>query len=600
MPELTQNLNTSTQTEPELPAELPPEGAHSPEKLKVSKRAGGTSRKIYLLRHISKVADSIRENGIYDDTLENIKTHLRPFEKEFGISPVQAALLAGFLDHFDDSSISIGVMAGSVNCTRFEFLQYQDDIQVLEDKKLIRSRQYDENTFYRVPMELMEALNKGEHYKPAEHRNIPLTEFLEITGALFDQRPGEEISYAALAGELKDLIKLNPDLPFCQKLTAYGLSDESMILLMYFCFMSALYFNNGIFRGTMESIYDNASAARKMTRAFLDDTHELLRRKLIAKTIVDEDEYPASEYSVTFALTEKTKKDLIGELVIRQKRKPKEMRDENGLTGHKTIKQRVLFYNAAEAEQIDKLAELLKGDNYRKVCKRLADSGMRTGFACLFSGGPGTGKTETAFQLARKTGRDIMKVDVPAIIGSFVGESEKNIKQQFDRYRAVVKSRKTAPVLLFNEADALFTKRMQLGQANPTVQQMWNVMQNILLEEMENFTGILIATTNMVSNLDKAFERRFLFKIRFDKPNAVGRRSIWQTMIPGLSSADAETLAKSFDFSGGQIENIARKCIMENALSGKAPALGELISFCDKELLEKKSNGIIGFTTALF
>ncbi|GHV73722.1 hypothetical protein AGMMS49940_10240 [Spirochaetia bacterium] len=587
MPELIQSRNTSPKTEPE--------GARSPEKLKVNKRAGGTSRKIYLLRHISKVADSIRENGIYDDALENIKTHLRPFEKEFGISPVQAALLAGFLDHFDDSSISIGVMAGSVNCTRFEFLQYQDDIQVLEDKKLICSCKFHENTFYRVPMELMEALNKGEHYKPAEHRNIPLTEFLEITGALFDQRPGEEISYAALAGELKDLIKFNPDLPFCQKLTAYGLSDESMILLMYFCFMSALYFNNGIFRGTMESIYDNASAARKMTRAFLDDTHELLKRKLIAKTIVDEDEYPASEYSVTFALTEKTKKDLIGELVIRQK-KPKEMRDETGLTGHKTIKQRVLFYNAAEAEQIDKLAELLKGDNYRRVCKRLADSGMRTGFACLFSGGPGTGKTETAFQLARKTGRDIMKVDVPAIIGSFVGESEKNIKQQFDRYRAVVKSRKTAPILLFNEADALFTKRMQLGQANPTVQQMWNVMQNILLEEMENFTGILIATTNMVSNLDKAFERRFLFKIEFDKPNPAGRLSIWQTMIPELPSTDAETLAKSFDFSGGQIENIARKCIMENALSGKAPALEELVSFCDKELLEKKTTGNIGFT----
>jgi SpoVK/Ycf46/Vps4 family AAA+-type ATPase len=254
-----------------------------------------------------------------------------------------------------------------------------------------------------------------------------------------------------------------------------------------------------------------------------------------------------------------------------------------------------MFYNGPETEQVGKLSSILRGDSYREVCKRLADKGMRTGFACLFSGSPGTGKTETAFQIARETKRDIMKVDIPHIIGAYVGESEKNIKDQFDHYRSVVKNTKTAPILLFNEADGLISKRMELTPHNPSVERMWNSMQNIILEEMEDLKGILIATTNMTINLDKAFERRFLFKIEFHKPDRPNRLSIWRSMIPELSGPDMETLADRFEFSGGQIENVARKWIMEQALSGSNPPIEKIIAFCKEELLEKESPGNIGF-----
>lgn len=94
--------------------------------------------------------------------------------------------------------------------------------------------------------------------------------------------------------------------------------------------------------------------------------------------------------------------------------------------------------------------------------------------------------------------------------------------------------------------------------AERAVEKMENSIQNIILQEIEQLDGILIATTNLAENMDKAFERRFLYKIQFEKPDLNCRTQIWQAMIPPLNDADASYLAGKYDFSGGEIENIAR------------------------------------------
>ena len=184
-------------------------------------------------------------------------------------------------------------------------------------------------------------------------------------------------------------------------------------------------------------------------------------------------------------------------------------------------------------------------------------NGYRSGFACLFYGAPGTGKTETVYQIARKTGRSILAVNVPEIKSKWVGDTEKNIKAVFDRYRLLVQRSETAPILLFNEADAIFGHRME-GARN-AVDKMENSIQNIILQEMEDLDGILIATTNLTQNLDPAFERRFLYKIRFERPDASVREKIWHSMLPALSPDECSVLAAAYDLSGGQMENVARK-----------------------------------------
>ena len=122
-------------------------------------------------------------------------------------------------------------------------------------------------------------------------------------------------------------------------------------------------------------------------------------------------------------------------------------------------------------------------------------------------------------------------------------------------------------------------------------------MQNIILEEMENLEGILIATTNLTSNMDKAFERRFLYKVEFHKPEESARTNIWQSMIKGLSHEEANLLAKEFDFSGGQIENIARKQMVNHILYGKVLSLEDIRQDCLSETLQTNSchKPIVGF-----
>ena len=134
-----------------------------------------------------------------------------------------------------------------------------------------------------------------------------------------------------------------------------------------------------------------------------------------------------------------------------------------------------------------------------------------------------------------------------------------------------------------------------VGVAN-AADKMENSLQNIILQEMETLEGIMIATTNLTTNLDKAFERRFLYKIRFDKPSVEARTKIWLTMLQGLSEKDAKTLADQFDLSGGEIENIVRKHSVNAILSGKdAIDIKEIISACQRERISHDHRRKIGF-----
>ena len=239
------------------------------------------------------------------------------------------------------------------------------------------------------------------------------------------------------------------------------------------------------------------------------------------------------------------------------------------------ITEKSLFFADDMEQKVDELNSFLQPEKYHQIQERMKQEGFRN-------------------ELARQTGRQIMVVDVPQIKSKWVGESEKNIKALFDRYRELVKRAKQAPILLFNEADAIIGIRM--NGAQHAVDKMENSIQNIILQEMETLDGIMIATTNLQQNLDTAFERRFLYKIKFEKPDATVRRKIWQKMIPELSDHDATKLAEKFDFSGGQIENVARKYSINSILHGEIDTPLEVLNgYAKEERLEAQQGNRIGF-----
>lgn len=132
--------------------------------------------------------------------------------------------------------------------------------------------------------------------------------------------------------------------------------------------------------------------------------------------------------------------------------------------------------------------------------------------------------------------------------------------------------------------------------ATRAIDKMENSIQNIILEEMESLEGIMIATTNLTTNLDKAFERRFLYKIEFSRPDAEVRSQIWQVMLPSLSAGDARTLASQFDLSGGEIENITRRYTVSTILSGQDTIdLQAIIDLCRCEHISATNRTRMGF-----
>ena len=263
---------------------------------------------------------------------------------------------------------------------------------------------------------------------------------------------------------------------------------------------------------------------------------------------------------------------------------------------HEEIQKKSLFFNPSEQQQIERLTKLLGVKKFGSIQSRLEKEGMRKGFACLFYGGPGTGKTETVLQIARQTGRDVLQVDMSMLRSKWVGESEKNISNVFAYYRYLCDTSEVMPILFFNEADAIISKRKE--DVESSVDKMENTMQNIILQEMEDLDGILISTTNLMCNFDSAFERRFLYKIEFHKPELAVKARIWKSMLKKISKKDAYYLATQFDLSGGQIENVARKRTVNYVLTGKYATLNEIEDFCRTETLgnSQKPYRIAGFS----
>lgn len=261
------------------------------------------------------------------------------------------------------------------------------------------------------------------------------------------------------------------------------------------------------------------------------------------------------------------------------------------------INEKELTYDALVKEQIAFFENSMQHEQYNALRCRLHERNLPSGICALFYGMPGTGKTESVMQIARKTNRNVMHIDIAETKSCWYGESEKLIKKLFADYKkecaAARRAKLPIPILLFNEADAIISTRKSATSSN--VAQTENAIQNIILENLESFDGIMIATTNLAENFDKAFERRFLFKVKFEKASTETSSKIWMSKLEKLSEEQAYELARTYNFSGGEIDNISRKILMNEIITGEAVCFDEIKTFCQQEKLECAETKRIGF-----
>ena len=536
-----------------------------------------------LLQAIEKVVELAEDSKMSEEFMLKAAPEISLLAESYGITERQAVLFCVCMEK-GPRRVDYDDLASFLDLNKIGVLSYASDIDALVRRRLLKFRDVKDEDDFDIPSVVIRSLKHNEVYQLPQRKGLDCAAMFELLDQWFEDLDDDAISPHALCEELQQLFEDNPQVGFVKHLKEYYLSDEDEMMVAYFAHRLVNRDDDDIRFRDIEDLYDNKADFTNAKGKLRSGEHKLQNKKLIEHKCVD------GLADVTrYKMTETAKRELLAEMKINAtEEKLANMLDSSKLT------QKQLFFPKDIQRQVEELGSFLQPENYQKIQERMKEKGFRYGFACLFYGSPGTGKTETVYQLAKKTGRNIMVVDVPQLKSMWVGQSEKNVKALFDRYREQVKRAKLTPILLFNEADAIIGKRK--NGAENAVDKMENSLQNIILQEMEQLDGIMIATTNLQQNMDKAFERRFLYKIKFDKPTEEARASIWHSMIPDLSELDIHTLASKYDFSGGQIENIARHYAIDTILHGQSEdVLPMLIRHCDNERLDETNVKKIGF-----
>ncbi|EAK6287004.1 ATP-binding protein [Campylobacter lari] len=325
--------------------------------------------------------------------------------------------------------------------------------------------------------------------------------------------------------------------------------------------------------------------------------------KLLSSNLLEYDEFVNSLGDVTkiFYLSD----DILQRIInFKEPKKNKKIKLQNLVKSQdifELIEPNINIDDVIMPESTKVLLESILKQQDKKVLERLNKWGIKTNknieAKIIFYGPAGTGKTMSALSMAKAMKKSILSFDCSKILSKYVGESEQNVRKIFDTYKELCQTSKQSPILLLNEADQFLSTRIE---SSGGADKMHNQMQNIFLEQIERFSGVIIATTNFLENLDVAFSRRFEYKIEFKKPNYEQRLMIWQKALPKNAkfddSFDLKKLA-SYELSGAQIVMVVKNTALKAAISKDGIfKMNDFLHTIEKEIESSfDKNKIVGF-----
>lgn len=536
------------------------------------------------VEHAEQIFQKAENSKLSESFFIEVENDLQVLCEYLQLSPQQVVFLVVLLNKsFDNYRVTFDCVSKYLGKSVIGLLHYRDDFNYLVDHNYLEMdgettmMQFDNMHGILVNRDLKTALVEGlplPKLKDCYFEN-PLDLIHEINQSV-EIANSEKTNKTQLHKEITELLDTNTHLSLVEELKTHGLTNLDIGTLL-FCVWENLFIEEHCNLHKISKLFFETQLEQlEFFQTIKNREHNLLSTGLITLKY----ESPFHHSDVLFS--EKCIKIFHKhDLAIENHEK------ENKLfINADKMEAKTLIFDACVQESLSLIQNALQEDQLKQIQNKLGELHGNKGIIAMLHGYPGTGKTEFAKQLALRTNRQLLWVNISETKSYWYGESQKLMKQVFDDYRKKAKSAARMPILLFNEADAIFSRRF--SDMTTPVGETHNAIQNILLEEMERFDGVLIATTNITDNFDAAFERRFLFKVNFPKPNENLRQLIWKSKLPKLRTSDYQKLANQFDFTGGQIDNIIRKKVIYEITQGKQVNMNQLLAFCQDETVNQK------------
>lgn len=519
------------------------------------------SNELLILKHLSKIyTDGISSISVFE--LLNAVFGCKNLEHLRHLKDIRLLIDSGWINHsfgmFKSEKPSQNSLLSLLNTEVFLSSAF---LKILEDGDLV------------LNLPAPKAYNNHLEYLKDEFLRVELYEknslFLtqnDVKSRILSQIQELEKYIKARVCLTKTTIKVE------QILKENGLNDkEKLIFLMLLKQEYANDYENSRELTSLVSLVSDNEFERLENRSLLDDSSRLIQSGLIE---YDEVLNNFSNISRNFFISDE---------ILQSIMHPKNKSNDKKIRLDNAVKEQEIFELIEPTTTIDdvvlneKTKELLNSilkQVDKKVLSRLNSWGIknRRGIDAkiIFYGEAGTGKTMSAVSLAKSLRKQVLSFDCSKILSKYVGESEQNVRKIFDSYKEICKKTKSEPVLLLNEADQFLSTRIDTSSG---ADKMHNQMQNIFLEQIERFEGVLIATTNFLQSLDSAFSRRFDYKIEFKKPDFKARLAIWRKVLPENADFEdgfsIEKLAQ-YNLSGAQIVLVMKNTALKVAIKDDA------------------------------
>ena len=418
------------------------------------------------------------------DVFATIPVEIKRVCDYFEVNTIEAILLATCFVKSCFNAVELPEIIKHFGLENHSFLIYLENFNLLTFKSIvIKTENRNSENNYKLSQHIYDYI-LAQKSIPKELLEIKIkentfSEFLSDMDILSNLKDDEKINYYYFIQKLKDL--LNANIHF--KLTEFAIKNLELVdsFVFFDTILDAMNcgendFNTSL-QSTVDDFYERKRDSFKYINNFLEEKTTLNLLDLIEKDSNSFSNRHRIQLTQKAVFMLKEWEGISLEFV--------EKKDKR-LIYHDQIQKRNLFYNSGEELQLEPIKKSFSNTAFTILQSRLKSKNMSAGITVLLYGSPGTGKTETVYQLAKKHNRPIFKVEISETKSMWFGEIQKLLKKIFTDYYNFKKTQKICPILLFNEADAIIGKRKSAGSSS--VSDTENAIQNVLLEELKTLT----------------------------------------------------------------------------------------------------------------